>query len=187
MFANILSRSWWMTLLRGIAWILFGSAVFLHPGISLISLSLLFGVIFLVDGVLTAINAVRGRSEQEGWMLLLLAGLAGIGVGVLTFVNPALTGLVLVFYVAIWAVVTGMLEIAAAVRLRKEIRGELWFILGGALSVAFGIFVMVRPAVGALAVLGVIGGYAIAFGLTLLVLGFRARSFTKEITAAHMA
>ncbi len=187
MFANILSRFWWMTLLRGLAWIVFGIIVFTQPAISLVMLALLFGLMFLIDGVLNVINGFAGRKEQENWWVLLLAGLAGIGVGVLTLMNPAITSLALVFYVAIWAVATGLLEIVAAIRLRKEIRGEFWLVLAGIVSVAFGVLVMARPGVGALAVLWLIALYAIVFGVTLLVLAFSARSFKKRITAAGAA
>jgi len=181
MFANILSRYWWMTLLRGAFWIFFGIIVFTQPAITLVTLTLLFGVIFLIDGILNVFNAVAGRKEQENWWLLLLAGFAGIGVGILTFMNPALTGLALVFYVAIWAIATGLLEIVAAIRLRKEIRGEFWLVLAGLVSVAFGVLVMARPGQGALAVLWLIAAYAVVFGVSLIILAFRARGFTKHL------
>lgn len=184
MFAGVLSQYWWLSLLRGVLWIAFGVLLFLRPGISLLSLALLFGAIFLIDGVINVVNGVAGRRERESWWLLLLIGIAGIVAGILTFQNPAITGLLLLFYVAMWSIVTGVLEIVAAIRLRKEIRGEFWLVLSGLVSVLFGIFVIARPAAGALAVLWLIAIYAIVFGVSLLVLGAKARSFAKHMEGA---
>ena len=184
MFANILGRYWWMTLLRGVIAILFGIALFIQPGISLLALTILFGAYALADGVFNLVNAIGGRRENENWWVLLLVGLAGIGVGVLTLMNPGLTALVLLFYIAIWAIGTGLLEIVAAIRLRKEIEGELWLGLAGALSIAFGILLIARPAAGALAVLWMIGGYTIALGVVLVLLAFKVRGFSHRLAAA---
>jgi len=184
MFANILSRYWQMTLVRGIFWILFGLVTLAQPALSLVALTLLVGALFLVDGVTNIVSAVGGRREQENWWVLLLVGLAGIGVGILTFLNPAITGLALLFYIAIWAIATGLLEIAAAIRLRKEIQGEFWLILAGILSVAFGVLLMARPAAGALAVLWLIGAYALGFGIVLVILSVQARGFAKRLATS---
>src|SRR5246127_1294743 len=126
MLADILSRYWWMTLLRGLFWILFGIVLFARPGISLLSLTLALGVILFIDGIINIANAVSGRKEHDDWWVLLLVGLAGVGVGMLTFYHPQATALAVVFYVAIWAIATGLLEIVAAVRLRRQIEGEIW-------------------------------------------------------------
>jgi uncharacterized membrane protein HdeD (DUF308 family) len=185
MFAKILSTYWWMTLIRGILWVLFGIFVFAEPGISLLTLTLYVGALFLVDGVANMVSAIGGRKEQEHWWLLLLAGLAGVGVGLLTFMNPAITGLALLFYIAIWAIATGLLEIGAAIRLRREIQGEFWLILAGLVSVGFGVLLVARPIQGALAVLWIIGTFAIAFGVILVVLAIRARGFVKRLEGPH--
>jgi uncharacterized membrane protein HdeD (DUF308 family) len=184
MLARILSRYWWMTLIRGIIAILFGVMLFAWPQISLLSLVLVFGAFAFADGVVGVVTAVGGRREHESWWVLLLAGLAGIGVGVLTFLNPGVTALVLLFYIAIWAIATGLLEIVAAVRLRKEIEGEFWLGLAGLATIVFGILLVARPQVGALAVLWLIGGYAVAFGVMLLLLAFEARGFLNRLKAA---
>lgn len=183
MLADILSRYWWTTLLRGIISIMFGIALFALPGISLLTLTLLFGAFAMADGVASIISAFGGRREHEHWWVLLLAGLAGIGAGVLTFFNPGLTTLVLVFYIAIWAIATGLLEVVAAVRLRKEIEGEFWLALAGLVSVAFGVMLMARPSAGALALVWLIAGYAIVFGSILIALSFRARRFVRRMAA----
>jgi uncharacterized membrane protein HdeD (DUF308 family) len=185
MFARILSRYWWTTLLRGVIWIFFGIVTFTRPGISLVSLAFLFGAIALTDGASNVISAIGGRHEHEGWWVLLLGGLAGIGVGLLTFMSPGLTALALLFYIAVWAVATGVLEIVAAVRLRKEIAGEFWLILAGVLSIAFGVFLMARPGEGALSVLWLMALYATVFGVVQVLLALKVRGFAHRLSAAR--
>jgi len=179
--AAILSRNWWVLLLRGIVAIIFGALTWMQPGISLAALVLLFGAYSMADGILGAWTAVAGRKEHEHWWVLLLEGLVGIGVGVLTLFAPGVTALALLFYIAIWAVTTGVLEIVAAIRLRKEIEGEWLLVLGGLASVAFGVLLMARPGAGALAVLWIIAAYAVVFGAILVVLAFKARSFGRAL------
>jgi len=184
MFANILSRYWWMILLRGIVAILFGAMVFAQPGITLVSLVFVFACFAIFDGVTNIATALGGRQEHDHWWILLLAGIAGVMIGVLTFVSPQITALALLFYIAIWAVATGLMQIVAAVRLRKEIEGELWLGLAGLASVLFGTLLVAAPGAGALAVLWLIGSYAIVYGVILLILAMRARAFVKHIRRA---
>jgi uncharacterized membrane protein HdeD (DUF308 family) len=181
MFANILSRYWWTTLLRGLIWVMVGVFLFVKPAIGLMTLALTFGVLVLADGIATIVSAIGGRKEHENWGILLLAGLAGVGVGLLTLFNPGITALVLLFYMAIWAIATGVLELVAAIKLRKEIRGEGWLVLAGLLSIAFGVILMARPGVGALSVLWLIAAYAIGLGVSLIVLSLKSRRFVREI------
>lgn len=180
--ATILHRTWWVLLLRGLAAIAFGILTWVLPGISLGALVLLFGAYSMADGVLGFWTAIAGRKEHESWWVLLLGGLLGIGVGGLTFFAPGITALVLLFYIAIWAIATGALGIVAAIRLRKEIKGEWWLILSGLASVVFGVLLMARPGVGALTVLWLIAGYAIVFGVLLVMLAFKARKFGSKVT-----
>jgi uncharacterized membrane protein HdeD (DUF308 family) len=179
--ATILRRTWWVLLLRGLAAIAFGVLTWVQPGLSLAALVLLFGAYSLADGIFGVSSAVAGRKEHEYWWLLLLAGLLGIGVGLLTFLAPGLTAVVLLLYIAIWAIATGVLQIAAAIRLRKEIEGEWLLILGGFVSVAFGALLMARPGAGALALLWMIAAFAVVFGLLLVILAFRARAFGSRL------
>jgi uncharacterized membrane protein HdeD (DUF308 family) len=181
MLSTILQRYWWMILVRGILAILFGILVFTWPGITLLTLILLFGFYALADGIANVFTAIGGRREQEHWWVLLLLGLAGVALGVLTFLNPGITALALLFYIAIWAIVTGVLQIVAAIRLRKEIEGEFWLALAGAASAGFGLLLIARPGAGALAVLWIIGAYAIVFGVVLLILAFKARGFVRDL------
>ena len=182
--ATILHRTWWVLLLRGLAAIAFGILTWVLPGISLGALVLLFGAYSMADGVLGVWTAIAGRKEHESWWVLLLGGLLGIGVGVLTFFAPGITALVLLFYIAIWAIATGALGIVAAIRLRTEIKGEWWLILSGLASVVFGVLLMARPGVGALTVLWLIAGYAIVFGVLLVMLAFKARKFGSKVTSS---
>jgi uncharacterized membrane protein HdeD (DUF308 family) len=184
MFANILSRYWWMTLLRGLFWLVFGIVVITIPGMSLLSLALFLGITIFADGILNVVNAFGGRKEHENWWVLLLAGLAGIGIGALMFLRPDVTALALVFYIAIWAIAAGLLQIVGAVRLRKEIQGEFWLGLAGLASVALGGLLLANPAAGALAMLSVIGAFAIVIGVVLILLAFKVRAFAKQIAAA---
>ena len=181
MLANVLSQYWWMTLLRGVVSILFGLIVFAQPGISLVALTLTFGVFALADGIGNVVSAIGGRRKSENWWILLLVGLAGILVGGLAFLSPGAMALGLLFYIAIWAIATGILWFIAAIHLRKEIEGEFWLALAGLASVAFGVLLMARPGAGALTVLWLIASYAIAFGVILILLAFKARGFVNAV------
>lgn len=180
-FSTILRRGWWLLLLRGIIAILFGLTLWVNPAISLAALVLLFGAYCLVDGVFAVWNAISGAKDNEHWWLLLLWGLVGIAVGILTFMSPGITALALLFYIAIWAITTGVLEIVGAIRLRKEIDNEWLLLLAGLVSVAFGVLIAARPGAGALGVLWVIGFYAIVFGVLLLILAFRVRKVAGKL------
>jgi uncharacterized membrane protein HdeD (DUF308 family) len=181
---SILFRNWWVLLLRGIAAIAFGLVTWFMPGISLAVLVLLFGAYVLADGILTVWMAIAGRGESEHRWVLVLWGLVGIGVGILTFLAPGVTALALLFYIAIWAIATGVLEIVAAVRLRREIEGEWVLILAGLASVLFGVLLAAQPGVGALALLWLVASYAIVFGVLLVILSFKARGMLKEAQKA---
>lgn len=187
--ASILSRNWWVLLLRGIAAIAFGVLAWVQPAISLAALILLFGAYTLADGVLGTWTAIAGRKEKEDWWVLLLWGLLGVGVGIMTFLAPGLTALVLLFYIAVWAIATGVVQIVAAIRLRKQIEGEWLLVLGGLVSVVFGMLLMVQPGAGAISLVWLIATYALVFGVLLVLLAFRVRSFgvrvTRDVRGTH--
>jgi uncharacterized membrane protein HdeD (DUF308 family) len=180
-----LTRSWWAVALRGVAAVLFGLIALNWPDITLLVMVVAFGAYALVDGVLalgTAIFGDRGTTARRGW--LIVEGIAGILIGVLTFVWPSVTTLVLLWLIATWALVTGVLEIVAAVRLRREIHGEWLLALSGVLSVLFGILLLVWPKAGALTMVYVIGGFAVGLGVLLIVLSLRLRRLHRESAAA---
>ncbi|HEX5575883.1 MAG TPA: HdeD family acid-resistance protein [Gemmatimonadales bacterium] len=169
-----LTRNWWAVALRGLAGILFGIITFVSPGISLAALVLLFGAYAFADGVLSIVSAVRRRGADR-WWLLLLQGIVGIGAGVITLLLPGITALALLVVIAAWALVGGVLQVAAAIRLRKVITGEWLLALSGVLSIALGVLLVLFPGPGALALVIWIGAYAFVFGILLLVLGFKLR------------
>ena len=178
--AAILARNWWVLLLRGLVAIAFGVLTWMQPGITLAALVLVFGAYAIADGILAVWAAFAGRKEDDHWWVLLIGGLVGIGVGLLTFMAPGITALALLFYIAIWAVGTGVLQIVAAIRLRKEIQGEWMLILGGLASVLFGTLLVYQPGAGALAVLTLIAAYAVVFGVLLVMLSFRVKGMAKS-------
>jgi uncharacterized membrane protein HdeD (DUF308 family) len=171
-----LSHNWWVVVLRGLAGMAFGLVTFFAPGISLLALVLVFGAYALVDGILAIISAIRRERPGDRWWLLLLEGIVGIAAGVVAFLLPGMTAFVLLYVIAAWALVTGVLEIAAAIRLRKAIKGEWLLVLSGILSVVLGVLLAVWPIPGVLAVVIWIGAYAFVFGALLLALGLRLRS-----------
>ena len=170
-----LVRHWWVLALRGLCAVLFGLLALVWPGMTLIVLVMLFGAYALVDGICALVTAFRDRRSNDHWWVLLLEGIAGIAAGVMTFFWPGMTGLVLLYLIAAWAIVTGIVEIIAAVRLRREITGEWLLALGGLASIVFGVILLVRPLAGALAVAWLIGIYAIVFGVIIILLAFRLR------------
>jgi uncharacterized membrane protein HdeD (DUF308 family) len=183
---NVLT-TWWGLALRGIIAILFGAATLAMPGITLFTLVLLFGAYAIVEGVVAVVSSIQVRKEQQYWWVILLEGLVSIAAGVLTFAWPAISGLALLFVIAFWAIAHGVLEIVAAVKLRKQIHGEWLLGLSGLLSIAFGVVMIAYPGVGALAMAMVIGIYAIIFGVLLIILGGRLLASTRrhDVTYAH--
>jgi uncharacterized membrane protein HdeD (DUF308 family) len=179
---TVLTRNWWALALRGIFAVFLGLAAFVLPGVTLAVFVALFGAYAVVDGVLAIIAGVRAAERHERWWSPVLKGLAGIVAGVLAFVWPALTALALLYLIAAWAIVTGVLEILAAVHLHRA-HGEWLLVLNGVLSVLFGFLVIVWPGAGLLTLLWLIGTYAIVFGVVLLVLAFRLRNLHRRQTS----
>ena len=175
-----LVHNWWVILLRGIAGIIFAVLTFLAPDISLAALVLVFGAYAFADGVLAIISAIRQRGKSPRWWLLILDGLAGVSIGIITLIWPAITAIALLYLIAAWALVTGGLEIAAAIRLRKVITGEWLLVLIGIASIALGVMLALFPGTGALAVVLWIGAYALVTGILMIVLSFRLRSWGKN-------
>ena len=175
-----LAQNWWALVLRGVLAILFGLTAFFWPDITLLSLVLLFGAFALTDGILAIAAAVTGATHGERWWVLVLEGLSGIAIAAITVVWPGISALALVYLIAAWALVTGVLEIAAAIRLRREIEGEWLLIATGVLSVAFGLYAAFVPAGGALAIVWTIGGYALITGILLIALGLRLRGHNDD-------
>jgi uncharacterized membrane protein HdeD (DUF308 family) len=179
-----LVKNWWAVALRGAAALVFGILTALWPDIGLTALVVLFGSFAIVYGVFNIITAVRRRRDERRWWALLLEGVVSVAVGTVTLIMPDLTALALVYVIAAWAILTGILEIAAAIMLRRHIRGEWWLALAGMLSVAFGAVLAIWPGVGALALVLWIGAYAIVLGILLIALGFKLRRLRFELPDA---
>jgi uncharacterized membrane protein HdeD (DUF308 family) len=171
-----LASRWGWVVFRGVVAVLFGLLALARPGITWLSLILLFGVYAFVEGVANVISAARGgRAGEPRWGMLLVEGLLSIAVAALALMWPATTALAFVWVIGAWAIVTGVLEIVAAIRLRKMIEHEWAMGLAGALSIAFGFLALFRPMAGALALVWWLGAYAIVFGILLVVVGFHLR------------
>jgi uncharacterized membrane protein HdeD (DUF308 family) len=176
MLIETLKRHWWVPLLRGVAAVLFGIMAFVYPGLTVAVLVLLFGAWILVDGVFRVVGAIGHRASDKEWGFDLIIGIMGIIIGFLTFHAPRITALALIIYIAAWALMIGATEIALAIKLRREIKGEWFLILMGLLSIVFAVMLLWNPLPGALALVWLIGSYAIVFGMLAIILGFRLRS-----------
>ncbi len=173
--AGLFVRNWWVLLLRGLLAIVLGVLVFTRPAWTLAAVVLAFGVYALVEGASALFAAIAGWLHRDDRWLLLLEAVVGIGVGVVTLRTPGITAIVVIFFIAVWALATGVLRIVEGVRLRREIPGEVWLVLGGVASVIFALLVMMRPLAGALAMVRVIGAYALILGATEVMLAFKIR------------
>lgn len=183
--ADLYKSAWWMLLVRGIFLVLFGILATTWPGLALYTLIVFFGVFALVHGLMALIGSIANRAGNRDWWLVMLEGIVGIIIGVMTFAWPGLTGLVLAHFIAAWAVIMGILRIYGAIKLRREIEGEWLLIISGLISLLFGIFVFARPLTGAVAIAWLIGLYAIVFGVLGIVLSFRIKSWQKKMEGAQ--
>ena len=175
-----LADNWWLLLLRGIAAIAFGVLAFLWPGLTLVTLTLLWGAYALTDGVIAiwaAFNAAGGDAGPRWW--LGLSGVAGILAGVVTFYYTGTTTLVLLMFIAVWAIIIGILQIWGAIALRKVLQHEWLLILNGVLSIAFGVVLLAQPGTGALALVWMIAWYAIFFGCLYVALAFKLKQYRR--------
>lgn len=175
---HALAENWWMFLVRGIAAIVFGVLAFVWPLLTLVTLVLFYGAFMVVDGIVAIVAAIKGFNPKARWWLL-LAGVCGVAAGLLTFFMPGVTALVLLVIIAAAAIIGGVFQIIGAIALRKEIEGEWLLILGGVISVAFGIALLAQPAAGALALVWLIAAYSIVLGLIFIALAFRLRKHKK--------
>ena len=174
--ARLSSRYWWLLVIRGLIAVLFGLAAIVWPGLTLLVLVILFGAYALVDGVIAVIVSLQERSVFRRWWVLLVEGLVGIVIGVVTFFWPAITALVLLYLVATWAIVTGIFELAAAFSGRVPVATEWTLALAGILSVLLGVLLAALPRAGLLSLVWLIGAYAIVFGVLLIIRAFQFRA-----------
>jgi len=180
--AEMLARQWWLLAVRGAAAIVFGVLAWFWPDITLITLVILFGAFILVDGISNLITAASGRGAEPKWIVAVM-GLAGIVVGIVTLVWPNLTAIALIYLIAAWAVTMGVFAIIGAVVLRRDIENEWLLAITGLLAIVFGIAIAIFPGSGALALVWLIGVYAVAYGLLELALAFRLRNWQRPRVA----
>jgi uncharacterized membrane protein HdeD (DUF308 family) len=183
---SVLCENWWAIALRGLIGVLIGIVAFFLPLPTMVALVWLFGAYAFLDGLFNLI-AVWRRGRARPWWALVLEGVLGLGAGIISFIWPGITALALTYLIAAWAIVTGVLEIVAAIRLRKEIKGEWLLALSGVLSLILGGLFAFAPFAGAVALVWMWGAYTAAFGLLLLWLSFqlRTRHLKDKAQAVH--
>ena len=187
---NVLSRffrNWWMFALRGAFAIMFGILALIWPEPTKLALVVLFGAFALTDGVIAIVTGIASYRSFEYWWALLMEGLTGIFIGLLTILWPNVTALVLMYFIASWAIITGIFEIVAAIRLRRALSGEWAMILAGLLSMLLGILLFIFPKAGAISLIWMIGIYAIAAGISEMNFAFRLRGLLHDIEKAIVA
>lgn len=170
-----LTRNWWLVVVRGLLAILFGLTALFWPGLTWLVLVLMFGIYAIVDGVLAMLSGLVSSRYSRRWSMFLVEGVISVAAGVIALLRPGLASLVLIMVIAAWAILTGILEIIAAIRLRREITNEWMLALGGFISIVFGVLMLFQPAAGSLVITLMIGAYALMFGVLLVILGFRLR------------
>lgn len=178
------SRNWWLYAVRGVVAIIFGVVAFTRPEQALQALVLVFGAYALVDGIFAMFAGIASYRYFERWWAVLLEGVTGVVIGLLTFFWPNITALVLLYFIAAWALITGIFEIVAAIQLRRAITGEWMLILGGLISILFGVLLFVSPVAGAVSVIWMIGIYAVVFGISEIFFAFHLHSLRRELKTA---
>jgi uncharacterized membrane protein HdeD (DUF308 family) len=184
-----MKRNWWLPVLRGLLAIVFAVLAFFSPVVAGLVLISLFGAYAFVDGIFAFVGGITNRLHNNRWWLLVLEGILGVLVGVIIFFRPGLSalflGAFLTYWIAAWAVVTGVIELVSAFRLRQEISNEIWMVVGGIISVALGVFLFfTNPIQAAAFVVYLIIGYALIFGISQLILGFRLRGMSGQVESA---
>ncbi len=177
-----ISKYWWVFTLRGLIAIAFGLAALLWPALTLGVMVLLFGLFALFEGGLAILTSFGKGDEKGGWTLL-FEGVAGLLVCVIVLLGaslgsilwPQVAAVMLVFYIAGWAILAGLFKIITAIRIRREVKGEWMLGLSGCVSILFGLILILNPGTGVVAVAWLIGIFAIILGIFLTLLGLRFR------------
>lgn len=176
---HVLARNWWALLIRGIAAVIFGILAFIWPGVTWVVLAIMFGAYAFVDGIFALVGAVRAAQAHERWWPLVIEGIVGLAIAAITFYDVRITLFALYFTIAVWALVTGILEIVAAIELRKTLANEWLLVLAGICSIVFAILMFWHPFAALLAIVWIIAAYAVVFGIVMISLAFRLRAHTR--------
>jgi len=186
--AEALGRLWWLPLLRGLLLILLGGYALLRPGMTAVALTQVVAIFVIADGILAIIAGILGETPSRVWTIV--RGVLAILIGIFVFGHPVVVGAIaatiVLYIIAFGAIATGILEIVAAIRDRKEIEGEVWLILGGALAILFGVLLLMAPLAFGVLIVQILGAYTIIFGISLIVLAFRVRKLAKRLSNAEM-
>jgi uncharacterized membrane protein HdeD (DUF308 family) len=179
--ARVMAQGWWTYVVRGVIAVAFGVLAFLSPLWGLTLLVALFGIWALTEGVTSFMAGMRARATERRWWVEILEAIVSIAAGILALVFPALAAEILIYLIAAWAIVIGVFQVYLAVRIRDQIKGEFWLALAGAAAIIFGIATFLFPAASALSITWLIGSFAIAFGLLLVILGWRLRRIAELV------
>lgn len=172
----ILRTNWWALVLRGVVAILLAVVTFAVPGVTIAFLLTVFGIYALIDGVLAIFSTIRAVQGHRRWGAFLIEGIVGVVFGLYAILAPVAAAAVFVNIVAFWAILTGVAELFAAIRLRRDMQGELMLFLIGIVSILFGVFLLARPVAGAVFFVYVLAGYGLIFGILLINFGLRMRN-----------
>ncbi|MGD0762281.1 MAG: HdeD family acid-resistance protein [Roseiarcus sp.] len=175
LLAALLAHNWWAIGLRGVLAIVFGLIALFLPGATMLSLVIVFAIYAFADGVVGIVSGVRAAQAGERWGVLVFEGLVNIAVAVIAVLWPGITVVAFVLLVAVWAILTGALELAAAFRLGTE-DGRWWLVGGGLVSLVYGALLVVAPLIGAVVLTWWLGTYALIFGVSLVVLAFKLKA-----------
>ena len=177
LLSSFYQRSWWSLMIRGIVAVIFGILALTAPTKTLDFLVMLFGIFVLVVGLVATIGAIMHRKESENWWLILIPGLAGIVIGIISIAMPEVTTTIVIYLIAIWALISGLGQIYSAMKIRKDVEGEWMPILIGVISVVLGIILFVMPREVAGTVMWLVGLFVLVLGILWLIMGFRVRSW----------
>lgn len=179
-FLKAIADEWWLILIRGIVGVLFGFTLFFMPGASILVLVILFAALLLVDGVAGVFMGFKARASYDGWWVLLVGGLCGVVAGVLAFIYPSITALILTVLVGLWSLSIGIVQIYAGIKLRKEIENEWLIILSGVLSLLVGLFLVANPIAGAVMLVWVAAFMALFYGIFLILASFKFKKLKES-------
>ena len=172
---NLLHKNWWLLTIKGVLLIIFALFAFFNPGASAATLAMWFALLIIIDGMASTITAIGSWKQREDKWLFLAEGLISLAFGLILFMTPGVTLLIVSLFIGFWFVFAGVSRIAKAIQLRKEIEGEGWMILGGAISVLFGLLIFARPLLGIGYLMYIIGFFALLIGVLLIVVSLKIR------------